>query len=118
MRRARQSSGPQRPPRTDGPRIRTAAVWTPVGGSEGGEKGEAAGRKPKIVVGDEPSATVTDHELKSLFDLARKLKSEGVSIVYISHRLEEVFEVCARATIMRDGHWIATKDVAVLSREE
>ena len=82
------------------------------------EIAKATSKKSKIIVMDEPSATLTDHELKSLFDLARKLKSEGVSIVYISHRLEEVFEVCDRATIMRDGHWIATKDVADLTREE
>jgi ribose transport system ATP-binding protein len=82
------------------------------------EIAKATSKKSKIIVMDEPSATLTDHELKSLFDLARKLKSEGVSIVYISHRLEEVFEVCDRATIMRDGHWIATKDVVDLTREE
>jgi ribose transport system ATP-binding protein len=82
------------------------------------EIAKATSKKSKIIVMDEPSATLTDHELKSLFDLSRKLKSEGVSIVYISHRLEEVFEVCDRATIMRDGHWIATKDVADLTRDE
>ena len=82
------------------------------------EIAKATSKKSKIIVMDEPSATLTDHELKALFDLARKLKSEGVSIVYISHRLEEVFEVCDRATIMRDGRWIATKDVADLTREE
>ena len=82
------------------------------------EIAKATSKKSKIIIMDEPSATLTDHELKALFDLARKLKSEGVSIVYISHRLEEVFEVCDRATIMRDGHWIATKDVADLTREE
>lgn len=82
------------------------------------EIAKATSKKSKVIVMDEPSATLTDHELKALFDLARKLKSEGVSIVYISHRLEEVFEVCDRATIMRDGHWIATRDVADLTRDE
>ncbi|HLJ54336.1 MAG TPA: sugar ABC transporter ATP-binding protein [Chthonomonadaceae bacterium] len=82
------------------------------------EIAKATSKKSKIIVMDEPSATLTDHELKALFDLARKLRAEGVSIVYISHRLEEVFEVCDRATIMRDGHWIATKAVADLTREE
>ncbi len=82
------------------------------------EIAKATSKKAKIIVMDEPSATLTDHELKALFSLMRQLKSEGVSIVYISHRLEEVFEVCDRATIMRDGHWVATRDVADLTRDD
>jgi ribose transport system ATP-binding protein len=82
------------------------------------EIAKATSKKSKIIVMDEPSATLTDHELVALFNLMRKLKSEGVSIVYISHRLEEVFEVCDRATIMRDGTHIATMDVKDLTRDE
>jgi len=82
------------------------------------EIGKATSRASRIIVMDEPSATLTDHELKSLFSLMRQLKSEGVSIVYISHRLEEIFEICDRVTILRDGHWIATRDVGDLDREE
>ncbi len=82
------------------------------------EIAKATSKSSKIIVMDEPSATLTDHELKALFALMRQLKAEGVSIVYISHRLEEVFEVCDRATIMRDGHWVATKDVKDLTRDE
>ncbi len=82
------------------------------------EIAKATSRKARIIVMDEPSATLTDHELNALFGLIRQLKGEGVSIVYISHRLEEVFEVCDRATIMRDGRAIATKDVADLTRDE
>ena len=65
----------------------------------------------------EPSATLTDHELVALFALMRQLKSEGVAIVYISHRMEEIFEVCDRVTIMRDGKWIATENIGSLTRE-
>jgi ribose transport system ATP-binding protein len=82
------------------------------------EIARATSRQSRIIVMDEPSATLTDHELKALFELIRQLKSEGVSVVYISHRLEEVFEVCDRATIMRDGHHVATRDVADLTRDE
>jgi ribose transport system ATP-binding protein len=81
------------------------------------EIAKATSRKSQIIVMDEPSATLTEHELQSLFALIRQLKAEGVSLVYISHRLEEVFEVCDRATILRDGHWIATEDVKDLNRE-
>jgi ribose transport system ATP-binding protein len=82
------------------------------------EIGKATSRKSKIIVMDEPSATLTDHELKALFALIRQLKSEGVAIVYISHRMEEVFEISDRVTILRDGKWIATKDIQELTREE
>ncbi len=82
------------------------------------EIAKATSKRSKIIVMDEPSATLTDHELQSLFNLMRQLRSEGVSIVYISHRLEEVFEVCDRATIMRDGKWVATRDVSSLDRDE
>lgn len=82
------------------------------------EIAKATSRKSKIIVMDEPSATLTTHELVALFRLMRQLKSEGVTIVYISHRLEEISEVCDRATIMRDGKWVATEDVKDLTRED
>src|SRR5206468_3003909 len=55
------------------------------------EIAKATSKKSNIIVMDEPSATLTDHELQALFSLIRQLKSEGVSVIYISHRLEEVF---------------------------
>src|SRR5579872_5245561 len=70
------------------------------------EIAKATSKKSKIIVMDEPSATLTDHELKALFALIRQLKADGVATIYISHRLEEIFEICDRVTIMRDGHWI------------
>jgi ribose transport system ATP-binding protein len=89
-----------------------------VAGQQMVEIAKATSKKSKIIVMDEPSATLTDHELRALFRLMLQLKSEGVSIVYISHRLEEIVEVCDRATIMRDGHHVATKAVKDLTREE
>jgi len=72
----------------------------------------------KIIVMDEPSATLTDHELEALFDLIRELKRQGIGMIYISHRLEEVFEIGDRLTVMRDGEYIATKDVRDVTRED
>ena len=89
-----------------------------VAGQQMVEIAKATSKKSNIIVMDEPSATLTDHELRALFSLMLQLKSEGVSIVYISHRLEEIVEVCDRATIMRDGRNVATKDVKDLTREE
>ncbi len=82
------------------------------------EIAKATSQNAKIIVMDEPSATLTEHELQSLFGLIRQLRSEGHSIVYISHRLEEIFEICDRVTILRDGRWIATRPIGELNREE
>ncbi|HOL92960.1 MAG TPA: sugar ABC transporter ATP-binding protein [bacterium] len=71
----------------------------------------------KIIAMDEPSATLTLHELKNLFALIRALKEKGISVIYISHRLEEIFEVCDRLTVLRDGEWIGTRDIQEISRE-
>ncbi len=82
------------------------------------EVAKATSRKSSIIIMDEPSAPLTDHELEALFDLIKRLKNEGVSIIYISHRLEEVFEICDRVTIMRDGRHIYTGEVEGLTRDE
>src|SRR5579884_2666087 len=82
------------------------------------EIAKATSKQARIIIMDEPSATLTEHELQALFNLIRQLKANGVSIVYISHRLEEVFEICDRATIMRDGRVIATEPVANLTRAQ
>lgn len=82
------------------------------------EIAKATSRKSSIIVMDEPSATLTEHELERLFALIRQLKSEGTAIVYISHRLEEVFQIADRVTVLRDGKHIATRNTADLTREE
>jgi ABC-type sugar transport system ATPase subunit len=66
----------------------------------------------RVLILDEPTASLTDTEIRELFAVLRSLRSRGVAIVYVSHRLEEVFELCDRLTIMRNGRTIVTKDVA------
>ena len=75
------------------------------------EIAKALSLKARLLIMDEPSATLTDKELDSLFDIIRQLQSNGVTIIYISHRLDEVFEVCDRATVLRDGGVIGTVNV-------
>ena len=70
-----------------------------------------------LIAMDEPSATLTHRELSRLFDIIRTLKSRGVSVVYISHRLEEIFEICDRVTVFRDGQRVATRTVADVDRD-
>ncbi len=75
------------------------------------EIAKALSLNAKILVMDEPSATLTDKELDKLFSIIQELKSSGVTIIYISHRLEEIFHICDRATVLRDGHLINTVNV-------
>lgn len=62
----------------------------------------------KVLIMDEPTAPLGNREVENLFEMIRTLKSEGVSIIYISHRLEELFEISDRITVMRDGQYIET----------
>jgi ribose transport system ATP-binding protein len=65
----------------------------------------------RILIMDEPTAALTEHEIKELFTTIRNLKEQDVAIVYISHRLEELFEIGDRVTVLRDGRSVGTYDV-------
>jgi len=71
-----------------------------------------------IIVMDEPSATLTANELKDLYTLIFDLKKKGISIVYISHKMDEIFKVSDQITVLRDGKIISTKNASDTSREE
>lgn len=71
----------------------------------------------RILIMDEPTASLTQKEVEALFEIIRKLKSKGVSIVYISHRMEEIFEVCDRVTVIRDGQFVATHNIAETNKD-
>ena len=65
----------------------------------------------KVLIMDEPTAALTQSETEGLFKLIKSLREKGVSIVYISHRMEEIFELCDRITILRDGTYVDTKNI-------
>ncbi|KRK74243.1 sugar ABC transporter ATP-binding protein [Lacticaseibacillus nasuensis] len=70
----------------------------------------------KIIIMDEPTAALTETEIKNLFDVVNRLKAKGVGFIYISHRMEEIFEIADKVTVMRDGVSVAeydTKDVSM-----
>ncbi len=71
-----------------------------------------------IISLDEPTASLTLKETEALFEVINKLRKDGVTILYVSHHLEEIFEICDRATIMRDGEYIQTMNVKETTREE
>lgn len=67
-------------------------------------------KKPKVLILDEPTAVLTEKEIVRLFEIIEKLKKENIAIVYISHRLEEIFEIGDRVTVLRDGE-LVSKDL-------
>lgn len=68
--------------------------------------------KCKLLILDEPTSSLSDSETEILFNIIRKLKNEGISVLYISHRIAEIFEICDRVTIFRDGCYIDTLKVS------
>ena len=71
-----------------------------------------------VIIMDEPTTSLTWEETKRLFDVINSLKNQGVAVIYISHRLEEVFEICDRATIMRDGRIVGDLIISETNRTE
>ncbi|QUJ69989.1 sugar ABC transporter ATP-binding protein (plasmid) [Photobacterium sp. GJ3] len=65
----------------------------------------------KILILDEPTAALTDQETEILFAIMKQLKAQGISIIYISHRMAEIFEQCDRVSVFRDGHYIDTQRI-------
>ena len=72
----------------------------------------------KIIIMDEPTDALTETETQSLFKVIEELKSEGKAIVYTSHRLKEIFEVCDYITVLRDGKYVGTEDLANLDEDK
>ena len=79
---------------------------------------KALNRAARVLILDEPTALLAADETDELFKVARRLRVEGVSIVYISHRLEEIFEICDRVTVMRDGQVVKTLEVEETNQDE
>ena len=68
-------------------------------------------RNARVLILDEPTASITVEEQRRLFDVIRDLKKQGVTIIYISHRLDELFEICDRVSVLRDGTYIKTVNI-------
>jgi ribose transport system ATP-binding protein len=81
------------------------------------EIAKAVSQNAGLLIMDEPSAPLTAQEVQGMFAIVDQLKAQGVTIIYISHRLDEIFRLCDRVTIMRDGHYIETLDTADTSVE-
>ena len=82
-----------------------------VGMSQMVEIAKAVSKDAKILVFDEPTAALSDSETKRLFEIITQLKNEGVSMVYISHRMNEILSICDSITILKDGEYVTTQDI-------
>ena len=72
----------------------------------------------RVMIMDEPTSALATHEVELLFRVIEKLKAKGVTVIYISHRLDEVFQVTDRITVLRDGHYVTTINTADTNRQE
>ena len=82
------------------------------------EIAKAVSKNVKVLILDEPTATLSDNEVRLLLNLVRTLRDQGIAIIYISHRLEELFEIADVVTVMRDGQYIDTLDMASVTRDK
>ncbi len=82
------------------------------------EIAKATSRKARVLAMDEPSATLTAHELENLWRLIRRLQAQGIAIVYISHRMDEVFQIADAVTVLRDGKIVGSAPVGEIGRDD
>jgi ribose transport system ATP-binding protein len=82
------------------------------------EIAKALSQEVQLIVMDEPSAILAGHELEMLFEIIESLVQQNVTVIYISHRLDEVFQIAKRVTVMKDGRVVGTKEIGDLTRPE
>lgn len=82
------------------------------------EIAKAVSYNSKIVIMDEPTSSLTESEVAHLFDIIRMLKEQNVGVIYISHKMEEIFQICDRVTVMRDGQYVSTDNVSDITMDQ
>ena len=82
------------------------------------EIAKAISNKAKVIIMDEPTSALSDREVSTLFDIIKDLKNKGVSIIYISHKMEEIYKISDRITVLRDGKYIITKNTHEFPQNE
>ena len=82
------------------------------------EIAKAVSYRAKIIVFDEPTSSLNEKEAERLFEIIEKLREDGCGIIYISHKMDEIFRICDDITIMRDGKYITTRDKSDISMDE
>ncbi|MEV4750619.1 sugar ABC transporter ATP-binding protein [Streptosporangium sp. NPDC049248] len=82
------------------------------------EIAKALSRDARVLIMDEPTAALSGNEVTRLFNVVKALREQGCAVLFISHRLDEIFELCQRVTTLRDGGWIASEPVAGLTHDD
>ncbi|MDD2214285.1 MAG: sugar ABC transporter ATP-binding protein, partial [Oscillospiraceae bacterium] len=82
------------------------------------EIAKAISYKSRVIVLDEPTSSLTVQEVEKLFDMMRMLKAQGISLIYISHKMDEIFSICDDVAVLRDGHLVMSKHVADTNMNE
>lgn len=82
------------------------------------EIAKALSHNSKLIVMDEPTSSLTEAECQKLFSIIRDLKADGISFIYISHKMDEIFDICDDITIMRDGKFVSTGQVKDMSQDQ
>ena len=82
------------------------------------EIAKALNRKTRVLIMDEPSAVLGEKDLENLFRVVRTLQAQGIGIIYISHRLKEIFELADEVTVLKDGRYVATRQVADVNMDD
>jgi ABC-type sugar transport system ATPase subunit len=82
------------------------------------EVAKALSHRASLIVMDEPTSSLAEAEVARLFGVIRGLRDRGVAIVYISHKMDEIYELCDRVTVLRDGEWVGTAATSDLTREQ
>jgi len=82
------------------------------------EIAKALSLNARVLIMDEPTASLTEREIGTLFEIMTDLKSRGVGIIYVSHRMEEIFKICDKVSVLRDGHFVGERLVAQTSFDE
>ena len=98
--------------------VNRAAGTLSVGVQQLVEIAKALSLNARVLIMDEPTASLTDREIGTLFEIMTDLKSRGVGIVYVSHRMEEIFKICDRVSVLRDGHFVGERAVRETGFEE
>ena len=82
------------------------------------EIAKAISYNSKVIVLDEPTSSLTEPEVRKLFEMMNKLRDQGISLIYISHKMDEVFEICDQVSVLRDGKLVMTKDTSQTNMNE
>jgi rhamnose transport system ATP-binding protein len=97
--------------------VRSPARGLTLAEQQAVEIAKAISLNVRVLIMDEPTASLSAHEVEQLFKLAKTLRSQGVAILFISHRMEEVFAIADRVTVLRDGKWISTNERGAVTTE-